>query len=518
MDGPTDLREALRDLADLLAARAGADHELRDALARVSAAAAPAPAAPRDAWAIVPRIAAAGAPVPEEALAAPDTVREIETLRAVDIDRLLAWSRGEAPEAAEGTGAAGAAAIDDELAPLAERLRLKATGARWRAEGRPDAGLQRLRSRAGEVPGVDLWMLENSGGAPADWEILASAYGAAATAASVLAAFAGAGLHLARSTPFADAVDAAAQAQSGLRAAYWRLRGREASYVFPVHADEEPDQVALFDWLREATRVDQIYVERYMRWQDAADPADAPAIDHRLRAIAEAAGLRPALDDDDAVSGLLNTANYHARRVARQPWDLDDHARRLLEEVGDIVQAGTPATDVRLREVLLPVLRLLPEEAVAGAPAGATRVVEAVREHLARQEDDDDWAPDPAARHSPEVARAARLLRGRRIAVFGGVRRPEHVRALEEAFDATVEWVETRPHQSTAPFEPAVERADVAMLLIRWCSHSFEDIRGFCDAHDTMYVRLPAGYNPNQVARQVLEQVGDRLAARTATA
>jgi hypothetical protein len=356
-------------------------------------------------------------------------------------------------------------------------------------------------------------MMENAAGSPDDWSLLAGAYAAAATAASVLAAFADAGHALERRGPFGEAVVAAAEAQSAVRAAYWRLRGREAGAVAPRPTVEDADQVGLFDWLREATRVDQIYVERHMRWQDPADPADAPEIDRRLREIASRAGLQLPVSDD-VVRARLKAAGYHARRLAGRPWDADDHARQLLERVGEAVRAGLPATSVPLREILLPVIDELPDEITAAAPPGAVRAVEAARAHRERLLDDEAWERDEEEARSPQVAEAADLLRGRRIAVFGGARRPEHVAALEEAFGATVEWVETREHQSTAPFDAVVARADVALLLIRWCSHSFEDLKAYCEAHGTTYVRLPAGYNPNQVAWQILEQAGDRLRAR----
>ena len=50
------------------------------------------------------------------------------------------------------------------------------------------------------------------------------------------------------------------------------------------------------------------------------------------------------------------------------------------------------------------------------------------------------------------------------------------------------------------------------LLAIRFASHSFGDARTFCDRHGKPFVRLPAGYGPNQVARQILDQAGDRLA------
>jgi hypothetical protein len=50
------------------------------------------------------------------------------------------------------------------------------------------------------------------------------------------------------------------------------------------------------------------------------------------------------------------------------------------------------------------------------------------------------------------------------------------------------------------------------VLAIRWSSHSYGDVKQFCDQYGKPLVRLPAGYNPNQVAVHILSQCSDRLA------
>ena len=64
-------------------------------------------------------------------------------------------------------------------------------------------------------------------------------------------------------------------------------------------------------------------------------------------------------------------------------------------------------------------------------------------------------------------------------------------------------------------FEPAVARSDVAVVLlaIRWASHSYGDVKDYCEKYGKPMVYLTAGYNPNQIAHQILQQVGDRLQA-----
>ncbi len=59
----------------------------------------------------------------------------------------------------------------------------------------------------------------------------------------------------------------------------------------------------------------------------------------------------------------------------------------------------------------------------------------------------------------------------------------------------------------------SMARPDVAVvvLAIRWSSHSFGEVREFCERHGKPLVRLPGGYNPNQVAMQIMSQCSGRL-------
>ena len=106
------------------------------------------------------------------------------------------------------------------------------------------------------------------------------------------------------------------------------------------------------------------------------------------------------------------------------------------------------------------------------------------------------------------------MLSGRKVFLLGGLRRPAAKEALERAFDLSeLIWFETREHESVSGFEPYVAQSDVAVVLlaIRWSSHSYGEVKQFCEKYGKAFVRLPGGYNPNQVARQILQQVGGKL-------
>jgi hypothetical protein len=100
--------------------------------------------------------------------------------------------------------------------------------------------------------------------------------------------------------------------------------------------------------------------------------------------------------------------------------------------------------------------------------------------------------------------------------MIGGLRRPHHQRALEQAFGLDeLSWPDTRAHQSIGDFEADVrhERTALVLLAIRWSSHSFGEVERLCDRWGKPFVRLPGGYNPEQVAVQILQQASGKLAA-----
>lgn len=415
-----------------------------------------------------------------------------------------------------------AAHVDDAvLFSLAERFRGKAMTARWHANGAQNGALPALRSRLGEIDDLDADALKRpvAGATAEGWDALARTYAAAATAAAVLAAFCDAGLVLQRGTPFAQAVVASAKAQSALRAAYWALRGKDAAKNSPSTVHDDSDQVALFRWLREATEVDEVYVERHMKWEDPADPAEAEAVVRHLRGIASGAGISLEEPNPTAAARHFKALAYHAGRLRKHPDDFDaDHQKkRIYHFIQAALESGVPPTDVRFREHLRPVSEALPDADAPELSPRVRRTLAALYDFLAEEiaaEETAEEAEASEAKAPAHVARAAKLLAGKRLAMFGGTPRPEAADALKSALGlADIDWVETRVHQSPAPFESAVAKADVAVVLIRWSSHSFGAVRDQCAAHGTHFVRGVGGYNPSRIARDILDQVSDELRA-----
>jgi hypothetical protein len=113
---------------------------------------------------------------------------------------------------------------------------------------------------------------------------------------------------------------------------------------------------------------------------------------------------------------------------------------------------------------------------------------------------------------SVEVTRVRELLTGREVVVVGGEVRREAVEGLERAFGCRVRWLGSAPHTSLSVLSPAItEEVAVVLLLIRWSSHVYGELAHVCKARGVPLVRLAAGYSPNRVAHDILEQAEERL-------
>jgi hypothetical protein len=112
-----------------------------------------------------------------------------------------------------------------------------------------------------------------------------------------------------------------------------------------------------------------------------------------------------------------------------------------------------------------------------------------------------------------EVLQVRSLLRDQTVVLIGGERRQAAANALCTAFELReLIWIEGHD-QTYTDFEPQDARGEVAVVLlaIRWSRHGFGEVKEFCDRYNKPFVRLLGGYNPNQVAHTILNQIGQRL-------
>jgi hypothetical protein len=283
-----------------------------------------------------------------------------------------------------------------------------------------------------------------------------------------------------------------AEAQSMLRAALRRLQ-----------VSDDPDQLAVYEWVRESAARHRLYIKRYMRSDDMADPAGWPELLSRIEGIA--ASGQQSVHQKARIERLQDLLKPVVERLGT-----DEAWRSIVDAVEHMVGEGVPPSNREVRDLLLPVIDELPER--DDLPPGFRRVLREIDRFLATR----TTSPKAAAAQPPatEVKEAARLLSGRSAVLIGGVRRREAQASLTKSLGLKeLIWIETKEHQSIDAFEPIIARGDVALVLlaIRWSSHAFGDVRQFCVQHGKRLVRLPGGYGPNQVAAQILSQCSDWL-------
>jgi hypothetical protein len=295
-----------------------------------------------------------------------------------------------------------------------------------------------------------------------------------------------------RARAFERALQYLAEAQSGLRRALQR-----------VGLDADADQEDVYEWLRGSASRHRIFIRRHMRADDLAEPARWPSLLSRIEEARSSGRKTP------GQVRLFEQAREYQKRIKQKTTDEAEWSA-FIGAVDALVADGIPPSSRELREYLLPIVEDVPE--CEDFPRGFRLVLREIDRFLATRS-----APSPSlGLHEPSasVKQVARLLTGKSIVLIGGSRRRDAQEAIKRLFglDSLI-WLETREHQAVLTFEPVIARPDVAIVLlaIRWSSHSFGEVRHLCERHGKLLVRLPGGYNPNQVAAQILAQCSEQL-------
>jgi hypothetical protein len=402
-----------------------------------------------------------------------------------------------------------ASEVDFQL--VEARCRLKADGARWAAtrrrklaEGanfRHDIAPQDadIIARARELPDCFLWMNQPGGPSLADYPLLEDLAGCfeAVADASALVRLVTTGQENGRDV-LERVLNLTAESQSALRGAIMRVGG-----------PTDRDQGQVFAWLRMTTEEERIFIPRYMRLEDVADSTRWATIRTRISAFKQSLeSVRQLEKQRKKLSGKIG---YYLKKIAAgTEEEQHENWRAIASAVDELVKNGVPPSNTEVRDLLLPVLEDMPD--LPDLPRGFQLVLREIDRYLASRRPETEVSSTPAP--TEEVRQVARLLAGRRVVLIGGECRPYAKTALEEAFDLEeLTWIETREHQTIEGFEPFIARPDVAVVIlaIKWSSHSYGEVRVFCERHGKPLVRLPGGYNPNQVAHQILSQCGERL-------
>ena len=277
-------------------------------------------------------------------------------------------------------------------------------------------------------------------------------------------------------------------------------------------ADVDQDEV--HTWLRDTTWRRGIYLERFMK---ISDPADPGLIDEVIEDVArqrQRLGLR--IEMRDRANAGFRRIRYHAEQWRRHGDYSDGHdLRRIVEAIGDLGALDVPTSDSRYVEAIGRDVALnFRGEVTAEAAEVLAAVLERTRP--ATVVEVERAAPETAARWSDRILQVRTMLSGRQVVIVGGEPRAEAMDRIKDAFElAGVNWVRLTEHGSGDAMRAPIARPETALVivLVKLTGHLHaEEAGGSARAAGKPCVFLPAGYNPEQIAHAVLEQVSRQLA------
>ncbi len=436
-----------------------------------------------------------------------------------ELEELSAVLSSKPDVAAEASASVPASRRRAESSPriIADRCRLKQRACDLAAELdetletegelRPHEDFQSLIGQAKALPDCYLWMLrtETRGWiAPEHWRLLGRCFGNLAQAIELADALVEAGND--RGGEIQGGLTLAAEAQRAVRQAV-------VSCVPPGRNFEDSDQLAAYRWISRQCETLRIFVARYMKIDDLADPRDWRDLQGRIHQLG--ARREEASEKQRGLKKLFGKIRYESQRLVDASLsEVEQRVEKIAQAVHELVGEGVAPSDTRLRDLLLPVFEIL-LDSTEMPYEGFLLALREMDRYLARREQEGAALPEEEKAESPDVARVREWLRGRSVVMVGGEERPEVVRRLEKAFAlGELVWIATRPHESTEGFRAPIQREEVALVLlaIRWSSHSYGGIREYCEAVGKPLVRLPGGYGTNRVAAEIVAQASEALA------
>jgi hypothetical protein len=248
------------------------------------------------------------------------------------------------------------------------RRRLLARGADPTTE--IDPRYRELVGRAKALNGCYAWPLDSNRQLPGDneLELLARCYENVAFGVEIAQRFVSS--RGSAGVPTSELLYLLAETQSALRAALGATDLRN-----------DEDQIQTYIWVKEQAYDQEIYVSRFMRMEDPADPLIWADLRKRLEAFAQNISSDPA--DEEQRRELLARlrGGFEGLAEGEPPSEAWGEILGVLDEW---VEAGRPAASRELCQMLIPWSDRLPEDIEPSEPA--TRVLtEATRLRTARE-------------------------------------------------------------------------------------------------------------------------------------
>lgn len=266
----------------------------------------------------------------------------------------------------------------------------------------------------------------------------------------------------------------------------------------------DTDQDETFTYLNLVTSSERVFIGRYMRLDDPANPDDHGDVLRRLNELATKleAGDKKKREIDKAFKVL----RYHAAQIATG--EGAEHDWKKLDTVSkDLEERDVSLDDSRWQGMLEELLK-------AGSQAPEQFGV--IRDILAdlRGELKRGGGTTQERKDSDDVKRVRAALQGKRVVMVGGERDPLQERAIVERLGFDLEWVELREHASAAPLRQAIQRPGTALVLIlvRLSGHHHGyEAKDVCREEGVAFVNLTAGFNPARIAHEIVEQASEKL-------
>ncbi len=462
----------------------------------------------------------------------------------------------EAPMTAEAARRAfGPDTIDLNL--ISERARLKAEGVRWAwtRERRIHAGAdfrreiqpndQSLVHRAKALANCYMWMNDPFGPRLTDQHQMETLAGCFETLAESVALVKEVMPDRHKQPDLVkQALTYMAQSQSALR-----------MVVRQIYDRDDQDQMESYQWLRRITQVERIYLSRYMRLDDPADPSDWVMIHDSVSRIEMQLDVSRRVSA--AIKSLVRKLAYETSQVAHLPADLAKPKwDTVFEIVGELVAVGMSPSHPDMINPLLHIAESIPSD--VEIPDVCRKVwdyIEAAIEDRDANADTEDGVKPPLVRSRPTLAPAAPLpvapapvpairsvaqslrtkvpvavetpeldssaliqerLRGRSIVLVSGEAREPARRALQSTLGLKdLIWFTLHGPEDVPALKADIMNPDVALVMVapKAAERARDDLARVCESSGKPMVRLSIGYAPSAVLSAIVNQAGERLTA-----
>ncbi|MEJ5169640.1 MAG: hypothetical protein WHU10_01505 [Fimbriimonadales bacterium] len=195
------------------------------------------------------------------------------------------------------------------------------------------------------------------------------------------------------------------------------------------------------------------------------------------------------------------------------PYEGQDFIGVLAAKAQECLKAGTQPSNKKLRELLTPFASVL-----TGGDGQYKRLVEYVKLDALQDAQRDPQAlrgKDPTAdeitdeEHQRRMDALRGLLRGKRMLIVGGSKGQADRRiAIEKAFElAELDWPDVEKDDKLDLFWPKLEKADIAVQLIKFCRHHYAEVLRAAKEQGKMVARIKGGLGLKRFALDLYEQL-----------